>query len=44
VHNFIEIWYAGAIWVPGGRESVKIHFRSNPRWRTTSILHIFKLP
>jgi len=28
------IWYARALWVFGGSGIVKIHFQSNPRWRT----------
>jgi len=38
----VDIGQAGALWVPGGHEIVKIYFRSNPRWRTAHILDIFK--
>jgi len=32
---------AGALWVHGGRRTVKIYFWSNPRWRTTPKLDVF---
>ena len=38
--DFVEICYADAIRIPGGRGMVKIHFRTNARWRTASKLEI----